>query len=407
MEPVLQADQVSFRYGGGETALRDVSFCVPRKAKIALVGANGAGKSTLLLMLNGMLRPETGEIRYHGKPLEYSRSSLREIRRRVGFVFQDADRQIIAPTVWQDVAFGPVNLGYRDEKLSSLVTTALHQVGLEGFERRPPHLLSGGEKKRVAIAGILAMDPEVLILDEPTSTLDPAGSEDIMDLLEELHHQGRTIIISTHDVELAHSWADTVILMEKGRIIASGSPGDAFSDRELVRRARLRTPVIVELYTELIRRGIRECPQMPRSVLDIIRIIECDRHGGMQITTHGCGTITVLDIARADQDEVLQLIEEQQVRTIGAMGSRAKICLRQWGIIPDYTYAVIDKCILHAMNGRSSLILTSGGMVLRVAERVREFNRENDRSIRVITGNRSDTGGISHSPREEETGEAG
>lgn len=385
MSPVLEADHISFRYQGRQTALKEVSFSIEKQAKIALVGANGAGKSTLLLMFNGMLRPESGEIRYHGKPLTYTRSSLREVRRRVGFVFQDADRQIIAPTVWQDIAFGPVNLGYSGEELENIVATALHQVGLEGFDRRPPHHLSGGEKKRVAIAGILAMDPEVLILDEPTSMLDPAGSEDIMDLLEELHHQGKTIIISTHDVELAYSWADTIILMEKGEIIAKGTPEQAFADKELVRRARLRMPVIVELYSELIRRGVREEPQMPRSVLDMIRIIECDRHGGMKLHSHGCGMIMVLDVAEADQGMIRSTLEENGIRTIGAMGSRAKICARQWGVTPDYTYAVIDKCILHAMNGRRSLILTSGGMVPRVVERVREFNTENNRFIEVVT----------------------
>lgn len=385
MNPVLQADQITYGYPQGQLALTNVSFSIPDNAKIAIIGANGAGKSTLLLTLNGMIKPTSGEIRYHGTPLTYSRSSLREIRRRVGFVFQDPDRQIIAPTVWQDVAFGPVNLGYSGEKLQESVTTALHQVGLEGFERRPPHMLSGGEKKRVAIAGILAMDPEVLILDEPTSMLDPAGSEDIMDLLEELHQLGKTIIISTHDVELAYAWAETIILMEKGEIIACGTPEQAFADKDLVRRARLRNPVIVDLYNELVRRGLRKNPVMPRSVLDMIQIIECDRHGGRQTNCQACGTISVIDVAQADHEMILRTLQNNQINTVGAMGSRAKICARQWGLIPDYTYAVIDKCILHAMNGRRSLILTSGGMVPRVVERVRDFNRENNRSIEVIT----------------------
>lgn len=390
MNNILKAVNISFRYPGGGSALSEVNFSIPNQGKISLVGANGAGKSTLLLMFNGMLRPDSGEIRFHGNPFSYSRGSLREIRRKIGFVFQDPDRQIIAPTVWQDVAFGPANLGLNQEQIRSAVVTALHQVGLEGFERRPPHLLSGGEKKRVAIAGVLAMDPEILIIDEPTSMLDPAGSEDIMDLLDELNHLGKTIIISTHDVELAYSWADTIILMEKGRIIASGVPESVFTDKELVRRARLKPPVIVELYTELIRRGMRDCPRMPRSVLDMIRIIECDRHGGMQIHSHGCGTIWVLDINQTDETMVEKILRENQIKTLGAMGSRAKISARRWGIIPDYTYAVIDKCILHAMNGRPSLILTSGGMVQRVAERVLNFNKENNRSIEVKIGEMND-----------------
>src|SRR5690606_29497187 len=130
--------------------------------------------------------------------------TLRTIRKRVGFVMQNPDRQIISPTVFQDVAFGPTNLGFSDREVKDAVENALRLVGLSGFDRRPPHQLSGGEKKRVAIAGVLAMDPDILVFDEPTSGLDPSGSEDIMELLDELNQQGKTVIISTHDIELAY-----------------------------------------------------------------------------------------------------------------------------------------------------------------------------------------------------------
>ena len=223
MTGIIETRNLSYSYGDGTLALRDVSICLEAGRKVALVGPNGAGKSTLMLMMNGILRPSSGEVLFADRPLQYDASSLREVRRAVGMVFQNSDDQLFAPTVYQDVAFGPTNLGYPAEKVKKYVGFALQYVGLSGYERRPPHHLSGGEKKRVAIAGILAMEPQVMILDEPTSNLDPASSEEIMEMLDELNQGGKTLIISTHDVELAYPWADRIILMERGLIIASGT----------------------------------------------------------------------------------------------------------------------------------------------------------------------------------------
>ena len=232
-----------------------ISFHIRKKEKIALVGPNGAGKSTLLKMFNGMIRPDSGLLLFDNQPIAYDRASLRMLRKRVGFVLQNPDRQIIAPTVYQDVAFGPVNLGYSEHDVKRVVTQALSQVGLEGFERRPPYQLSGGEKKRVAIAGVLAMDPDVLVFDEPTSGLDPSGSEDIMELLDELNHEGKTIIISTHNIELAYPWADRAMLMLEGTILEEDIPEKAFGNPEYVRRAHLSLPTLLELHGELRNRG--------------------------------------------------------------------------------------------------------------------------------------------------------
>ena len=203
MSIILEARDIRYRYPRGPEVIDGISFHIRKGEKIALVGPNGAGKSTLLQMFNGMVRPDSGTMLFDNKPIAYDTPSLRKLRQRVGFVLQNADRQIIAPTVWQDVAFGPANLGFDEANVRAAVAKALRHVGLEGFDRRPPHQLSGGEKKRVAIAGVLAMDPDVLVFDEPTSDLDPSGSEDIMELLDELNHEGKTVVISTHDVELA------------------------------------------------------------------------------------------------------------------------------------------------------------------------------------------------------------
>jgi len=248
---ILEARDIRYRYPRGMEAIRGVSFHIRKGEKIALVGPNGAGKSTLMLMFNGMLRPDSGTMLFDDVPIRYDKASLRTLRRRVGFVLQNPDRQIIAPTVYQDVAFGPANLGYDEAAVRQAVTLALRQVGLEGFERRPPHLLSDGEKKRVAIAGVLAMDPDVLVFDEPTSSLDPSGSEDIMELLDELNQEGKTIVISTHDVELAYPWAHRAILLTDGRILQEDVPDIAFGNPELIRMAHLSMPTLLEIANEL------------------------------------------------------------------------------------------------------------------------------------------------------------
>ena len=183
MTKIIEIRDLNYSYGDGTQALKGINISLDQGKKVALVGPNGAGKSTLMLMMNGILRPNSGEVLFSGKPLRYDAASLRAIRRAVGMVFQNSDDQLFAPTVYQDVAFGPINLGFPSEKVKRYVGFALQYVGLCGYERRPPHHLSGGEKKRVAIAGILAMEPEVMILDEPTSNLDPASSEEIMEKL--------------------------------------------------------------------------------------------------------------------------------------------------------------------------------------------------------------------------------
>ena len=378
---IVESRDLRYRYPHGMEAIRGISFHVRRGERVALVGPNGAGKSTLLFMLNGMLRPDSGVVLFDNRPIEYDRGSLRELRRRVGFVFQNPDRQIIAPTVWQDVAYGPVNLGLTDGAVQRAVEAALKMVGLHGFERRPPHQLSSGEKKRVAVAGVLAMDPDLLVLDEPTNNLDPAGSEDLMDLLDELGERGKTILISTHDVELAYPWADRVILLREGEILREDTPEVAFGDAGLVRKARLSVPVLLDLHRELERRGLSIPGRRPRTALDLIHAIEqATRGAGVRPL---CGTIHVCDVDLTGRDALAQWLSSHNGISIGAMGTRAKQRAAAEGLPLDFSYGVIDKCILKALNGRSSLILTVGGMVAQVERRVAGFREESGAPIEV------------------------
>ena len=382
MNIILEARDVRYAYPGGLEAIKGISFHIKKGEKIALVGPNGAGKSTLLQMCNGMIRPDSGTILVGNEPIQYRSRSLRDIRRRVGFVLQNSDRQIIAPTVYQDIAFGPANLGYDKQTVHELVLQALHQVGLSGFERRPPYQLSGGEKKRVAIAGILAMNPDVLVFDEPTSGLDPAGSEELMDLLDELHHDGKTIIISTHDVELAYPWADRAILLLNGKILQEDVPEIAFGDPTSVRLAHLSLPVLLELSLELHARGIFSSTQKPKKILEMIHAIEHLAHATPSFLPP-FGTIWVYDIDNRHnrEDFSSQIRDLATPLGIGAMGTRAKQYAEHAEIPLDFSYGVIDKCILRALRGDDAFIITSSGMVERIQMRINAYSLESSNAI--------------------------
>lgn len=244
---IVEARDITYHYPDGTEALKNVDFNVDEGKIVALLGPNGAGKSTLFLHFNGILRPSAGEIIIDGFPIEYSKEGLMKVRQTVGIVFQNPDDQLFAPTVVEDVAFGPMNIGLSKDEVEKRVKESLKKVGMEGFERKPPHHLSGGEKKRVAIAGILAMNPKIMVLDEPTSGLDPKGASQILRILYELNNEGMTIIISTHDVDMVPLYADQIYIISKGQIIKEGTPQNVFEDIETVRGANLRLPRIAHL----------------------------------------------------------------------------------------------------------------------------------------------------------------
>jgi cobalt/nickel transport system ATP-binding protein len=382
MTIILETRSLSYSYGDGTPALKDVSISLQEGKKVALVGPNGAGKSTLMLMFNGILRPSEGEVLFQGRPMSYDAASLRSIRRAVGMVFQNSDDQLFAPTVYQDVAFGPTNLGYAADKVKRYVGFALQYVGLFGYERRPPHHLSGGEKKRVAIAGILAMEPEVIILDEPTSNLDPASSEEIMEMLDELNYGGKTLIISTHDVDLAYRWADEVILMKEGGVVRRGTGQEVFGDAELIRDARLKLPLVVDLYQELAGRGIARGSKPPRNILELCDLLQPKAEERALSAT--LGKIYICNVDEDGGEDIQAMLEKIPAGFKGAMGTSAKVMAEKCGISIDFTYGVIDKCILKALIGKNSIIMTSGGMVDHTLQRIKDYGLESGACIEAI-----------------------
>lgn len=235
---VVEAVGLTYAYPDGTRALDGASFRVEPGEAVAIVGGNGAGKSTLLLMMAGLLEPNVGEARIG--EVSVTPGSRDFVRRTLGFVFQDADDQLFMPTVREDVAFGPLNLGVTPEEAASLASTALEVVGASHLADRAPYHLSGGEKRAVALAGVIAMGPSVLLLDEPTAGLDPAARRRLIRLLQSFE---QTRLIATHDLDLVLDVCTRVLAMEGGRIVADGSPETVFRDEALLTRCHLEPPL--------------------------------------------------------------------------------------------------------------------------------------------------------------------
>ncbi|MEV6553805.1 ABC transporter ATP-binding protein [Streptomyces sp. NPDC051597] len=233
----LEVSGLAFAYPDGHQALFGVDLTVRRGERVALLGPNGAGKTTLVLHLNGILVGGAGTVRVAGLPVE--KRNLAEIRRRVGIVFQDPDDQLFMPTVREDVAFGPAASGMRGAELEARVRTALERVGMAEYADRPPHHLSFGQRRRVAVATVLAMEPEILVLDEPSSNLDPASRRELADILRALDV---TVLMVTHDLPYALELCGRSVILSGGTIAADGPTADVLADDELMRTHRLELP---------------------------------------------------------------------------------------------------------------------------------------------------------------------
>ena len=252
----LETKNLSFTYPDGTQALKNVNIQIKKGEKIAIMGPNGAGKSTLFSHFNGLSEPTSGHVEIDGEKNVFERDELLKVRQKVGIVFLDPNDQLFATTVKEDVAFGPMNLGLDYDEVKRRITESLEMVGMSGFEDKTPHHLSGGQQKRVAIAGIVAMRPDIMILDEPTAGLDPEGVDKVLDILNNLNSEGISIVISSHDIEMVNEFADKIYVLYEGEIIASGDKHQIFSDKELLKKAHLKAPVTTEILYKLKEKGL-------------------------------------------------------------------------------------------------------------------------------------------------------
>lgn len=272
---ILSVRGLSYTYPDGTKALQGVDLDVRQGEKVAFMGANGSGKSTFFLHLNGVYKPSAGSVYIDGVPINYSRKGLLQVRRKVGIVFQDPDSQLFSASVAQEISFGVLNLGASQEEAKNKVDAVIEELEIAPFREKPTHFLSGGQKKRVSIADIAVMEPDIIILDEPSSALDPYHAEMIDALIDRLSQRGITVLLSTHDVERAMCWADRVVLFCEGKIAAQGSPEEIFSQEELMELTHLKKPVIYQLFDSLKDAGM--LPQglpVPRTVQQLTHYIE-------------------------------------------------------------------------------------------------------------------------------------
>lgn len=248
---MLKAINLSYQYEDGTSALQNIHFDTSKGRVIGVIGSNGAGKSTLFKCLTGLVKPKSGEIQLASQALKYDKKSIQQLRQQVNLVFQDPEKQIFFPRVYDDVAFGPRNLKWTESEVNDRVTASIEKTGLQDLVEKPVHYLSYGQKKRVAISGILAMNCQVIIFDEPEAGLDPSMKKRMLGIMNELAAQGKTIIISSHNMDLIYELTDYVYVLHKGQLLGEGKTEDLLSDRGLLEAADLELPWMVRVCQQM------------------------------------------------------------------------------------------------------------------------------------------------------------
>ena len=271
-EILMQVQDLSYRYEDQTLALDKINLEIYRHQRLAIMGSNGSGKSTLFLNLNGVYKPTSGQILYEGKPLDYSRKGLLSLRKKVGIVFPD--NQLFCASVLGEISFGPFNLGLDETTVRNRVTQICDTLSITPFLDKPTHFLSGGQKKRVSIADILVMEPELLILDEPFSALDPKHAHMIDDILKQLTDSGITVIIATHHADQAYRWADRIVVLNHSHVLADGTPQEIFSNKELLVAANLEQPTLMKVSDILKRKGILSECDFPKTAEELEMLLK-------------------------------------------------------------------------------------------------------------------------------------
>lgn len=272
---VIEAQNVSYTYDGNtKRALDGLNLRIRRGTKVAFMGGNGSGKSTFFLCLNGIRKPEDGRICIEGEPIEYTRKGLLAVRSKVGIVFQEPDDQLFSASVYEEISFGILNLGVDESTARREVESVIEELEITPFQDRPAHALSGGQKKQVAIADILVMHPEVMILDEPAAALDPKHTKKVQEIIDGLTDKGITVLMATHDIDYAYAWADEIVLMQEGKVIRQGAPAEVCADRTALTEAGLEVPAVLRIYERLREKGLLSGEAVPpRNVDSLVEIL--------------------------------------------------------------------------------------------------------------------------------------
>jgi cobalt/nickel transport system ATP-binding protein len=378
-EPILETRHLSYAYSKRSLALDEVSVSIPKGRKVAVLGANGSGKSTLFLHFNGVLKPKSGEVVYDGKVVKYDSRSLAKLREEVSVVMQNPDDQIFSATVEEDVAFGPLNLDLPRDEVQSRVDEALFLVDLEKLRERPTQQLSFGQRKRVALAGALAMKPKVLMMDEPTAGLDSRMVHELIELAEELNRSGLTVIMSTHDVEIAYNWADQVCALGSGKLRFSGPPERFFEEERLVHDLGLSTPMLFDMNQRLnVLQGIAVQPY-PRTMEEMMQKFfpRIGPSGKMSLVAVGADFRT-LSLAAVGPPK------ERPGAKVGVYGTLARRFAREGHLKVDYIFNALERGIGEASQGKDFILYVDEPLIPMVEERIADLAHDFGLSIPVF-----------------------
>jgi len=392
-QSILTADSLDFSYPNGVLALKKITIDIEKGKKVVFLGPNGAGKSTLFLQFNGILHPKKGEVRFDGSPIKYDQKSLAKLRSQVAMVLQNPDDQIFSTTVEEDVAFGPMNLLLEKDEVERRIDEALHLVGMEDLRQRPTQQLSFGQKKRVSLAGALAMKPKVLIMDEPTAGLDSEMVHELMELSDELNHGGMTLIMSTHDIETAYEWADIMVVMIKGELKFSGSPEDLFAQHELIDKLRIVPPFPVRLNQQMHFRTARPEMPFPRNMIEVCEKCFPIPSGPGEATENGIGTsqirtgtinptggtMFVLDV---DDPDYLGQVHSLAGRvkdlhhSSGAYGAKSRRMVRECKIDVHHPFHALENAFLQVSLGKDYVLYTDTSLISLVGSNLAKVEQK-------------------------------
>ncbi|MBR2254865.1 MAG: ABC transporter ATP-binding protein [Candidatus Methanomethylophilaceae archaeon] len=369
-DAVLEADDVTYAYGRKSSQVLDgLSIKISPNKKTGLLGQNGAGKSTLFNVLNALYKPASGTVLYNGQPVSYRHKSIIRMRSEVSILFQNPNDMIFKPYVGQDVAYGPENLKLPKEEVDARVDEALFAVGMESFRESPIMKLSYGQRKRVSLAGVLAMRPKVLILDEPTAGLDPQMASEVMEITEQLHSSGVTVVMSSHDSDLIYSWADEIHVLSSSKCVYSGDPVSFYSDYGAVQDAGLLLPTVFKIDKTLSGPGSiseKPCPRT-RAQLTATLVGGPDRE---------FGTLHVICVNRDDSPaDLLERASVAGVKT-GIYGMSARMACNRTGFHASFTYDAPDNCLANCLEGNDSVILCDP-LIADKAASMAEFVKNN------------------------------
>ncbi len=347
----LRTENVGFNYKNAKhNAIDQIDFRTRNGRRTALLGENGCGKSTLIYHLNGVYRPSSGTVYYGDDEMSYDRESLNELRSEVCVVLQNPDDQIFSATVEEDVAFGALNAGFSREEVEDRMLRSLERVGMSEFARVPVQQLSYGQKKRVSLAGALALEPKVLILDEPTAGLDPQMTREVMEMTDVLNREGITVMVATHDVNMIYPWVDDLYVMRNGRIVYTGNPEEFFEDRSSVNLSGLEQPSVFGINHNIeVLRG-RSPKPYPKTMSQVVsKLFPAGEHTGTIF-------IYCTEGERIDQGALEEAIGKKGIPT-AVYGPSARRAVSNSNLRVDFYFNGIEGCIRESMVYHDSLMI--------------------------------------------------